>query len=79
MSDVLVVGILSLAGTLIGSVGGIMAANRLTTYRVGLLEKKMDKHNTLIDRTYKLEQHAALIDEQIRVANHRIEDLEKTA
>ena len=36
----------------------------------------MDKHNELIERVYRLEQHTVLTDEQIRVANHRIEDLE---
>ena len=45
-------------------------------YRIEQLEKKVDKHNTVIDRTYKLEQDFCLIDEKIKVVNHRIEDLE---
>lgn len=46
-------------------------------YRLEQLEKKQDKHNTLIERTYKLEEEYAIHDEKIRVANHRIDDLEK--
>lgn len=49
----------------------------LMEYRLKELEKKVDKHNNLIERTYKLEEHATVVDEKIRVANHRIEDLEK--
>lgn len=43
------------------------------------LRKEVSKHNSVIERTYKLEQKSAVIDEQIKVANHRIDDLEKTA
>ena len=77
MSDVVIVGVLSLIGTLAGTIGGILAANRLTMYRIEQLEKKVDKHNTVIERTYKLEQRACVVDEQIKVANHRIDDLEE--
>jgi predicted nuclease with TOPRIM domain len=49
----------------------------LQAQRIEQLEKKMDKHNQLIERVYRLEQHNVLIDEQIKVANHRIDDLEK--
>lgn len=45
-----VVGILSLLGTLIGSIAGIMTANRLTIYRIEQLENKVDKHNNLVER-----------------------------
>lgn len=62
---------------LIGTFGGILAGNKLATYRIEQLEKKVDKHNRIIERTYKLEQRAAVIDEEIKVANHRIEDLER--
>ena len=49
----------------------------LIEYRLMELEKKQDKHNDVIERTYKLEQTTAVIEEQIKVANHRIDDLEK--
>ena len=68
---------LSLVGTLVGTLGGIALSSNLTNYRIEQLEKKVEKHNTLITRTYKLEQDFAVMDERVRVANHRIEDLEK--
>ena len=49
----------------------------LLEYRLTQLEQKVDKHNNLVERTYKLEQHNEVQDEKIKEANHRIEDLEK--
>lgn len=77
MTDAIIVAILSLAGTLGGSLLGILAANKLTNYRIEQLEKKVEKHNSVIERVYKLETHEAVIDEEIKVANHRIDDLEE--
>ena len=68
---------MSLIGTLAGTFGGILVSNKLTTYRIEQLEKKVDKHNTVIERTYKLEEAEAVLEEQIKVANHRISDLER--
>jgi len=48
-------------------------------WRIKELEKKVEKHNNLIERTYQLEKRADVMDEKIKVANHRIEDLEKEA
>lgn len=49
----------------------------LITYKLDELTKRVDKHNNVIERTYKLEELTAVQEEQIKVANHRIEDLEK--
>lgn len=76
MDSTIIVALLSLAGTLVGSFGGILAANKLTVYRLQQLEKKVEKHNQVIERVYLLEKHEAVIDEEIKVANHRIDDLE---
>ena len=73
-----IVGALALVGTLAGTFGGIRASAKLTSYRIEQLEKKVDKHNSLVDRMYAVEQRCELTDEKIKVANHRIEDLEKT-
>ena len=73
MTGEILVAILSLIGTLAGSYGGL----RLMSYRIEQLEKKVEKHNNLIERTYKLEEKTTLQDEQIKVANHRIADLEQ--
>ena len=67
---------LSLVGTLVGTLGGIALSSNLTYYRIEQLEKKVEKHNNLITRTYKLEQEFAVMDEKVKVANHRIDDLE---
>lgn len=77
MTEAIIVAAMSLIGTLVGSLGGILTANKLTNYRIQELEKKVEKHNKVIDRVYDLEKHEAVIDEEIRVANHRIEDLEQ--
>lgn len=77
MDSTVLSALLALIGSLAGTFGGIVTTNKLTSYRIQQLEKKVDKHNNLIERTYKLEQRAAVIDEEIKVANHRINDLEK--
>ena len=77
MSTEVIVALLSLAGTFIGSLAGILTANRLTTYRLEQLEKKVEKHNQVIERVYELEKNEAVIVEDIEVANHRIADLEE--
>ena len=65
MQPEVVVGILSLCGTLVGSVGGIMTSNKLTGYRIEQLEKKVEKHNNLIERMYACEDRLNLIDHDI--------------
>lgn len=53
------------------------STRNLIDYRLTKLEEKVDKHNNVVERTYKLEELTALQEEKIKVANHRIEDLEK--
>ena len=50
--------------------------DEMQMYRIEQLEKKVDKHNNLVERTYELEKRTDVQDEKIRVANHRIDDLE---
>ena len=78
MSETIIVGILSLIGTLIGSLSGILAANKLVVYRIEQLEKKVEKHNSVLERVYVLEKDDAVIKEDLKAVDHRIEDLEKT-
>ena len=66
MSSETIVALLSLAGTLIGSLSGILVANKLVNYRLGQLEKKVDKHNSVVERTYKLEGRITEIEHDIR-------------
>ena len=56
MTETVIVGTLSLVGTLGGSLFGILAANKLTTYRIEQLEKKVEKHNNVIERMAILEK-----------------------
>ena len=76
MSETIIVAILSLIGTLAGSLLGIVAANKLVIYRIEQLEKKVEKHNNVLERVYDLEKSEAVIKEENKVANHRIDDLE---
>lgn len=77
MSSDVITALIGLVGSGIGSVIGIICNTRLTTYRIKELEKKVDKHNTVVERTYKVEERLSVIDEEIKVANHRISDLEE--
>ena len=70
------VSIISGVCTLVSVIITVAFGNSKTLYRIEQLEKKQDKHNCLIERVYNLEKHEAVIDEEIRVANHRIKDLE---
>lgn len=66
MSSETLVALLSLAGTLIGSLSGILVANKLVNYRLTQLEKKVDKHNSVVERTYKLEGRMTEVEHEIR-------------
>ena len=72
----LIIAVLSLAGTLLGSLCGILASNKLVVYRIEQLEKKVEKHNNVLERVYNLEKSEALDREDIKVVNHRLDDLE---
>ena len=76
MDSEVIVAVISGVGTLIGSGIGAYASSKLTAYRIEQLEKKVEKHNQVVERTYKLEKQASVMHEQILVANHRIKDLE---
>lgn len=77
MTEGVIVALIGVAGSAIGTLLGIVVNTKLTNYRLEQLENKVNKHNNLIDRTYKLEQTVTLQAEKIAVANHRINDLEE--
>ena len=77
MSETIIVAVISLIGTLGGSLIGVLASNKLTNYRIEQLEKKVEKHNNLVERTYHLEEEHKVEEEKIKVINHRIDDLEE--
>lgn len=77
MNDTIIVAILSLVGTLAGSYFASRKSTALIAYRLEQLEEKVNKHNKVVERTYRLEDNDKLMEEKIKVANHRIEDLER--
>jgi ABC-type lipoprotein release transport system permease subunit len=70
MDKTIIIALISFAGTLIGTFGGIITSSKLTTYRIEQLENKVDKHNGFGERI-------PVIEEQVKVINHRIDDLEQ--
>ena len=77
MATEIIISLITLLGSALGTFGGIFVNSKLTAYRIEQLERKQDKHNAVIERTYKLEETVALHEEKIKVANHRIDDLER--
>lgn len=74
MTSEVLIGVLSLIGTLIGTIGGILASNRLVTYRLEQLEKKVDKHNNVIERMYKIEERVTVIETEITDIRKDVDD-----
>lgn len=71
-----IISLISALGSALGTFAGIMVNSRLTNFRIEQLEKKVDMHNQVIDRVYELEKRDAVYEEEMKVANHRISDLE---
>jgi hypothetical protein len=66
MTPHIAIALLSFLGTCVGTLGGILTANRLTNYRIAQLEKKVEQHNTVVERTYRLEGAVAELQHEIR-------------
>lgn len=77
MTETIIVGVLSLIGTLVGSLGGILAANKLTNYRISELEKKVEKHNNVIERVTILEQSTNTAWKRIDEIKAAVNDLKE--
>lgn len=76
MTETVVVAIISLVGTLFGTLGGIVASGKLTGYRIEQLEEQVKKHNSLVERMYKLEERTTVAEEQIKATETRLDRLE---
>lgn len=76
MTTEVIVALIGLGGSAIGSILGIIASSKLTLYRIKQLEKKVDKHNSVIERVYHLETQDAVINEEIGNLSQRINNLE---
>ena len=81
MTTEIIIALITLAGSAVGTLGGIVINSRMSNYRIEQLEKKVDKHNHLVERMYEIEKTVttatSLYDEEIKVINHRISDLEQ--
>lgn len=75
----IIVAALALVGTLAGAYFSNRKSGALIAYRLEALEKRVQAHNSLVERTYRLEERAERQEEKLKVANHRIEDLERRA
>ena len=71
MTTDILVALIAFAGTVLGTFGGILTSSKLTNYRISEFEKKVDKHNNFAARV-------PIFEEQMKVANHRIDDLEES-
>ncbi len=74
--DANITAILTIIGNCLITLVGILTSNKLSNYRIEQLEKKVEKHNKVVERVYALETDEAVIKNDIKVANHRIDDLE---
>lgn len=70
MSDTVIVALISGVFTLVGTILGVVASAKMTNYRIEQLEKKVEKHNNVVERTYKLEG-------RMNEAEHDLKDLKK--
>ena len=65
MTTEIIVAILGFAGTLAGSLLGVVAASKLTQYRLQQLEEKVNKHNQVVERTFVLETKVAQLEHSL--------------
>lgn len=77
MTDALITGIVAIIVCTINNIYQSSKTQALIEYKIDELSKRVDKHNNLVERTYKLEEQTVLQGEKIKVANNRIADLEK--
>ena len=71
MDNTIIVALIGLAGSGLGAFGGEMASARLTQYRLKKLEEKVDRHNSVIERTYRLEGRMTEAEHDIRDLKER--------
>ena len=66
-------GIFSLIANLVGTFGGIITSTKLTNYQINELKKRVDKHNNVIERTFKLEEHSRYVDARLARLESEVE------
>lgn len=77
MATQIIISLISFLGSALATFGGIFASSKLTAYRIEQLEKKQDKHNAVIERTYRLEEIVKNQEDKIKETNRRVEEIER--
>lgn len=72
MSSEIIVALITLGGSGLGSLTGIIISSRLTNYRLKQIEKKVDEHNHLVHRMYKLEGRQDLVEDKVKKLEGRV-------
>ncbi len=76
MKETIAVALIGMIGSLLGSLGGIVASSRLTNYRIEQLEKRVNEHNSLISRTYDLEAKDKVFEEKLNSLGNKVETIQ---
>lgn len=77
MTEAIQIALIGLMGSMLGSLMGILVNTKLTTYRLEQLEKKVQAHNNLIDRTYKLEANEEVVTQELDNIKRTMDQLKK--
>lgn len=77
MIEAIITGVVAIAVCMLNNYFQNRKSTALIEYKIDELSKRVDKHNSIIDRTYKLEESVSVLQEKVKVENHRIEDLER--
>ena len=73
MDSTTIIALVTGVSSIIGTVSGILISNKLTLYRIQKLEEKVDKHNNVIERTFKLEGNCEVLQTEIDNLKERVE------
>lgn len=76
MSEGIAIALIGLCGSGIGSLVGAVISGKVWQYRIEQLEIRVEKHNNLIERVYRIEEEQTVTGEKLKVLNHRVKDLE---
>lgn len=79
MNENIIIGLLSLTGTVVGSLGGVLVSSKLTNYRISQLEKKVEKLGSITEHMYAVENKIDILQTRNEISEKRIEILEAGA
>lgn len=68
----IIVALISLIGTVVGSMAGILVSNKLSTYRIEQLEKKLDKYANNVD---EMKERLITVEQKVKAAHGRLDDI----